>query len=248
MRFTIPGKQLGAFVCGRPVPRRALDGPPASVVSRTGVSRQPPTLAEGWSAVRDRPRRGFEPPSNSTMIGELRPLRAEGRPIGSSPADAAPSSACRGPAPRSAAAAAPSCVFAPLSASTGIGERRGRPFSATEESNGAIRNLRRHRLADPNPPGRRRRCGRRDSRRTGVRPQRRRPGRDGRLDSRAQPRRQGRRRHREAARPGGGRPSRARRSRSTPSNSTASATGSPPPEPRTTGGTPASRPARSPLI
>ena len=59
-------------------------------------------------------------------------------------------------------------MFAPSSASTGIGERRGRPSFRTEKSNDAIRNLRRHRLIDQNPPDRRRRRGRRDPRRAGT--------------------------------------------------------------------------------
>ena len=64
-----------------PVLHRALDEPPASVVSRAGVSRHPPTLAEDWSAQRDRPRQGLEPLSNSALINEFRPLRVERRSI-----------------------------------------------------------------------------------------------------------------------------------------------------------------------
>lgn len=37
------------IVCGRPLLLRALDEPSASAGSRVGVSRRPPTLAEGWS-------------------------------------------------------------------------------------------------------------------------------------------------------------------------------------------------------
>ena len=40
---------------------RALDGLLTSAVSRTAGSRHSPTFAEGWSAQRDRPERGFAP-------------------------------------------------------------------------------------------------------------------------------------------------------------------------------------------
>ena len=73
-------------MCGRPVLLRALDGPPASVVSRAGVGA-PIELGD------DR---------------RVLPLPAEGRLIGSSLTTPVPSSTRGGPAPRSAAAATPS--------------------------------------------------------------------------------------------------------------------------------------------
>ena len=78
--------------------RTTLGSAPAAAccsgASRTGVSRRPPTLAEGWSAQRDRPRQRFEFPPNSATIGELRPLRAAVHSFHSLVADRSTASLC----------------------------------------------------------------------------------------------------------------------------------------------------------
>ena len=87
-------------------------------------------------------------PFHSAMTGERRRLRAEGRPIRSSPQGfgafkclirTSTLTGGRGDANR---------MSAPMSASAGIGERRGLPFSAIEQSNDATRNIRQNRPAD----------------------------------------------------------------------------------------------------
>ena len=114
-------------------------------------------------------------PLNSAMIGERRRLPAERRPIRSSPHDFGAFECLRGTSTLTGRRGDASCMSASLRASAGIGERRGLPFSATEQSNDAIRNLRQNRLADQT---RRVTVVDADGKVFGerVRPQRRRPG------------------------------------------------------------------------
>lgn len=87
-------------------------------------------------------------PFHSAMTGERRRLRAEGRPIRSSPQGFGAFKCLRRTSILTGGRGNASCMSAPMSASAGIGERRGLPFSVIDQSNDAIRNLRQNRLAD----------------------------------------------------------------------------------------------------
>ena len=88
-----------------PVLHVALDGPPASVVSRAGVSANP---RGGLERVARQAEARVGAPIELGDDRRVPPLPAEGRPIGSSLKPPVPSSTRGGPAPRSAAAATPS--------------------------------------------------------------------------------------------------------------------------------------------